>query len=124
MNRRDLLAALACLSPIPLPGFGPLPEFDPLTDRDPFARTVTSTDDPTAVVDRITDGTAVVIWDDADRQRTVPASVLPENAREEGVVLRIPDGDALALAEVDRAATREREAAARNRTDDLSERPP
>lgn len=117
MHRRHLLAALAgLLPPIPFVTFDPLPDREVLASGPP-------TNDATAVVDRIANGTAVVIWDDVDRQRAVPADVLPEDAREEGVVLRVPGGDALALAEVDRAATREREARAQNRSDDLSERP-
>lgn len=79
--------------------------------------------DDTAVVDRIVNGSAVVLFEASERRRTVPATVLPSAAREEGVVLHVPEGEALALAEVDRAATRERRASARDRFDELAERP-
>lgn len=75
----------------------------------------------TAVVDRIVDGDAVVLFEDEGYQRTVPANVLPEDAREEGVVLSVPHGEALALAEVDRAETEERQQSAQDRFDDLAE---
>lgn len=77
----------------------------------------------TAVVDRIEDGTAVVLFEDAGDQRTVSAAVLPEAAREEGTVLRVPEGEALALATVDRSATEERRESAQDRLDRLAERP-
>lgn len=119
MHRRSLLALIhGLLPPVPFVAFDPLPEGDVSTD--PANQ---PTDDTTAVVDRIEDGTAVVLFEAEGYQRTVPASVLPANAREEGTVLRVPDGDALALATVDREATREREESAQDRFDDLAERP-
>lgn len=120
MLRRSLLAALAGLFQ-----FLPAVQFDPrrtgnASNRSRHAR---DSNDTTAIVDRIENGTAVVLFEADDLQRSVPATVLPENAREEGTVLRVPDGDALALATVDHEATAERRESAQDRFDDLSERP-
>lgn len=77
----------------------------------------------TAVVDRVADGEAVVLFEDDDFQRTVPVEVLPPDAREDGVVLAVPADGALATATVDRTATQERRQSAQDRFDDLAERP-
>lgn len=78
----------------------------------------------TAVVDSIEGDTAVVTFEDGAGTRTVAANVLPPAAREEGMVLRVPRGDALAIAQVDRVATARRRDAASDRFDDLATRPP
>lgn len=108
MLRRDLLQTLVAWAAAAVG----------LRNDDPAA-----SESETAVVDRIEDGTAVVVFEASGRQRAVPPPVLPPAAREEGTVLRVPNGDDLALADVDRAATRERRQAARDRFDDLGERP-
>jgi len=119
VHRRHLLALLpGLLQPTSDEPFDPLAAIADCLDSPDR-----STDDATAVVDRIEGGTAVVLFEAEGRQRTVPVTVLPENAREEGIVLRVPDGDALALATVDREATRAREESAQDRFDDLAERP-
>ncbi|WP_248518166.1 DUF3006 domain-containing protein [Salinarchaeum laminariae] len=87
----------------------------------------TESNDPgtrTAVVDRIENETAVVIFDDGSGTETVPAAVLPEAARKEGMVLDVPEGTSLALATVDRAETAKRRQEAQDRFDELSEQPP
>jgi len=83
-----------------------------------------ATETRTAVVDRIESGTAVLLFEDEDVQETVEATVLPEAAREEGVVLHVPEGDSLALATVDRAATAARRQDAQDRFDELAEPAP
>jgi len=78
----------------------------------------------TAVVDRIEDGTAVLLFEDGTGQKAVSADVLPAAAREAGMVLRVPRGDSLALATVDRAATARRRRNASDRFDELAEPAP
>lgn len=132
MLRRDLLATIASL--VPLGGVHSLVD-DAEAMLQGAARagdddgTAGGTDGPTtetrtAVVDRLEGDTAVLLFEEAGVQETVRASVLPEAAREPGVVLRVPGGDSLALATVDRAATAERREAAQERFDELSEPAP
>lgn len=78
----------------------------------------------TAVVDRIEGDVAVLLFDDGGGTKPVPTAVLPAAAREEGIVLRVPRGDSIALATVDRAATARRRQAAGDRFDDLAEPAP
>ncbi|GAB3686340.1 hypothetical protein GCM10028857_18240 [Salinarchaeum chitinilyticum] len=93
----------------------------------PADDTATDDGDPgtrTAVVDRIENETAVVLFEDGSGTETVPAAVLPEAAREEGMVLDVPDGTSLALATVDHAETAERREEAQDQFDELAEQPP
>jgi hypothetical protein len=78
----------------------------------------------TAVVDRIEGDVAVLLFEDGTDARTVPLAVLPPAAREAGIVLRVPEGNSVALATVDRAATARRRRAAGDRFDDLAEPAP
>lgn len=78
----------------------------------------------TAVVDRIVDGRAAVQFEAEGEETVVATEVLPESAREEGVVLRVPPGRSLAIATVDRAATARRRRRAGDRFDDVAETPP
>jgi hypothetical protein len=78
----------------------------------------------TAVVDRIEGDVAVLLFDSGGGTKPVPTAVLPAAAREAGIVLRVPRGDSIALATVDRAATARRRRAAGDRFDDLAEPAP
>ncbi|WP_187292615.1 DUF3006 domain-containing protein [Salinarchaeum sp. Harcht-Bsk1] len=132
MLRRDLLATLLALLPASaarsaFEGIQNLAlEDDSDGEGDGRSRSDDSGDSRrddapgTAVVDRIEDDTAVVLFEDGRGQETVSTAVLPAAAREEGVVLRVPRGDSLALATVDRTATAARRRNASDRFDDLA----
>lgn len=124
MLRRDLIAALLGLLPVTgLRSILAAVEAS-LTDEAGSAGDDPTTETRTAVVDRIEDDVAVLLFEDEGTQETVEASVLPEPAREAGTVLRVPDGDSLALATVDRAATARRRQDAQDRFDELAEPAP
>lgn len=123
MFRRDLLATLLAL--LPASAARSLVDAvetlvddveDDQRDAEPVSRTV--------VVDRIEGDTAVLLFEDGSHEKPVPAAALPAAAREEGVVLRVPRGNSLALATVDRAATARRRREAGDRFDDLAEQAP